>query len=36
MIMKVAKNRHGKIGNAKLIFEGELSRVVQPPKNDKG
>jgi replicative DNA helicase len=35
MIMKVAKNRHGKIGNAKLIFEGELSRVVQPPKNDK-
>jgi len=36
MIMKVAKNRHGKIGNANLLFEGELSRVIQPPKNDRG
>jgi replicative DNA helicase len=36
MIMKVAKNRHGKIGNAKLLFEGELSRVIQPAENDKG
>jgi replicative DNA helicase len=36
MIMKVAKNRHGKTANAGLIFEGELSRVIQPPENQKG
>ena len=29
MIMKVAKNRHGATGEARLIFEGHLSRVVE-------
>jgi len=29
MIMKVAKNRHGATGEAGLIFEGHLSRVVE-------
>jgi replicative DNA helicase len=36
MIIKVAKNRHGGLGEAHLKFEGELSRVTQPAQNEKG
>jgi replicative DNA helicase len=36
MIMKVAKNRHGALGDIGLRFEGHLSRVIEMPKNEKG
>jgi replicative DNA helicase len=36
MIMKVAKNRHGALGDVGLRFEGHLSRVIEMPKNEKG
>jgi replicative DNA helicase len=36
MEMRVAKNRHGPTGIAKLLFEGHLSRVTQPPESVEG
>jgi replicative DNA helicase len=36
MIMKVAKNRHGALGDVGLRFEGHLSRVIEISKNEKG
>ena len=36
MEMKVAKNRHGPTGIASLLFEGHLSRVIQPPQIVEG
>jgi replicative DNA helicase len=34
MIMKVAKNRHGALGDVGLRFEGHFSRVIEKSKND--
>jgi replicative DNA helicase len=36
MIMKVAKNRHGALGDVGLRFQGHLSRVINMPENQKG
>jgi replicative DNA helicase len=36
IIMKVAKNRHGALGDVGLRFEGHLSRVIEIARNEKG
>jgi replicative DNA helicase len=36
MIMKVAKNRHGALGDVGLRFQGHLSRVINMPENERG